>query len=134
VTPAPPPPDPDAPLTEPVQLVLGRFVAWASTHAGAACPGAAELGAPVLDPWGTPLAITCTDQPANQIVGVISAGPDRVAGTADDIGSWQLPREVTDRVRGVRWKAAAPPRTVPAKSRPGQRPRRDDFDDIPAQR
>jgi hypothetical protein len=132
-----PPPDPSAGLAGRVTEVLVRFTAWSKDHAGAACPSAAELG-PVLDPWGKPLAITCTDQPANQIVGVISAGPDGVAGTADDIGSWQLPREVTDRVRGARWKASPavpPPRTAPPRTAPPRtRPHRDDYDDIPTQR
>jgi hypothetical protein len=143
-----PPPDPSAGLAGQITQVLTRFTAWSKDHAGAPCPGAAELGDPVLDPWGQPLAITCTDQPANQIIGVISAGPDRVAGTADDIGSWQLPREVTDRVRGARWKAApvvpsswpapprpAPPRPAPPRPAPPRpRPHHDDFDDIPTQR
>jgi serine/threonine-protein kinase len=132
-----PPPDPSAGLAARMTEVLARFTAWSKDHAGAACPSAAELGDPVVDPWGRPLAITCTDQPANQIVGVISAGPDGVAGTADDIGSWQLPREVTERGRGSRWKAApavSPPRPAPPRSPPRPRPHRDDFDDIPTQR
>jgi hypothetical protein len=138
VTPRPPsPPDPSAELAGQMTQVLARFTAWSKDHAGAACPGAAELGDPVLDPWGKPLAITCTDQPANQIVGVISAGPDGEAGTADDIGSWQLPRDVTDRVRGARWRTAAPPpppRPPPAPPPARPRPHRDAFDDIPTQR
>jgi hypothetical protein len=143
--PAPPPPDRDAELAEAMTHVLTRFADWAKDHAGAPCPSAAELGAPVRDPWGKPLTITCTDQPANQIVGVISMGPDGAAGTADDIGSWQLPREVTDRARGPRWKAAPPVKPAPAKPalvkpapvKPAPakpRPPRDDFDDIPTQR
>jgi len=136
--PAPPPaPDPEAELAGPMTELLDRFLAWAKDHAGAACPGAAALGDPVLDPWGQPLAITCTDQPANQIVGAISSGPDGVSGTADDHFSWQQPREVTERVRGQRWKAAPPTpptRPGPARPRPNPRPRRDDFDDIPTHR
>jgi len=131
-----PPPDPSTVLAGQMTEVLARFAAWSKDHAGAACPSAAELGAPVLDPWGKPLAITCTDQPANQIVGVVSVGPDGLAGTADDIGSWQLPRAVTDRVRGGRWRAAPPvpsPRPTPPRPTP-PRLHRDDFDDIPTQR
>lgn len=112
-----------------------RFVAWSRDHAGAPCPDAAQLGGPVRDPWGTPLELTCTDQPANQIIGAISSGPDRASGTVDDIGSWQLGREVTGLVHGARWTAAPsrPARPAsPAKPRPS-RPRPDD-DDIPTER
>jgi hypothetical protein len=131
-----PPPDPSAELAGPMTDLLDRFTAWSKDHAGAACPRAAELGDPVLDPWGNPLAITCTDQPANQVIGVVSAGKDGVAGTMDDIGSWQLSREVTERVRGPRWKAAAAPpvRPGPVRPRPTPRTRHDAFDDIPTQR
>ena len=122
--------DPRAALAGQMTQVLSRFKAWSRGHAGAACPSAAELGEPVQDPWGKPLAITCTAQPANQIVGVITAGPDGVTGTPDDIGSWQLQREVTDRVRGKPWKPAA---AVPMP-RPARKARRDDFNDIPTQR
>jgi len=136
--PVPSPPDPGAELAGRITQVLTRFTAWSNDHAGAPCPSAAELGDPVQDPWGQPLAITCTDQPANQIIGVISAGPDQMPGTADDIGSWQLPREVTDRVRGARWKAApvvSPPRPAPPRPTPPRsRPHRDDFEDIPTER
>ncbi|HMG24447.1 MAG TPA: serine/threonine-protein kinase, partial [Kofleriaceae bacterium] len=75
VPPAPAPATSDAELARGMAQVLTRFVAWSRDHAGAACPSAAELGAPD-DPWGKSLGVTCTDQPANQIVGVVSAGPD----------------------------------------------------------
>jgi serine/threonine-protein kinase len=134
--PPPPPPDPNAELARQMAQVLTRFVAWSRDHAGAPCPGAVQLGEPVRDRWGKPLEITCTDQPANQIIGAISAGPDGVPGTADDIGSWQLGRDVTDLVRGARWTVApvrpARPTPAPAKPRPS-RPRPDD-DDIPSER
>jgi hypothetical protein len=71
------------------------------------------LGVPD-DPWGHQPAITCTDQPNDQIVGVISAGPDGKPGTADDIASWQLDRGVTELVRGTRWTAT--------RSRPARKP------------
>jgi hypothetical protein len=79
------------------------------------------LGAPA-DPWGHPLAITCTEQPGDQIAGAISVGPDGKRDTADDIASWKLGRDVTDVVRGARW--SGPPRrqaerpASPAKPRP----------------
>jgi serine/threonine protein kinase len=110
-TAAPPPPvakpDPNAEITDRMTAALTSFSAWSRDHAGAPCPDAAALG-DVRDPWGAPIQITCVDQPANQIVGAISAGPDGVVGTHDDIASWQLGREVTALVEGRRWVAAAP--------------------------
>jgi serine/threonine-protein kinase len=138
--PSPPssPPDPKAELSRPMKAALGSFVAWAHDHAGAPCPRASLLGPPVNDPWGHPLELTCTDQPANQIVGAISAGPDGAIGTQDDIGSWQLGRDVTDIVHGARWAATARPApTSPVRptrpARPVGRPRIEN-DDIPRER
>jgi hypothetical protein len=121
-----------------MKAALGSFVAWAHDHAGAPCPRASLLGPPVNDPWGHPLELTCTDQPANQIVGAISAGPDGAIGTQDDIGSWQLGRDVTDIVHGARWAATARPApTSPVRptrpARPVGRPRIEN-DDIPRER
>jgi hypothetical protein len=46
--------------------------------------GGGYIDAPSLvDPWGTSIAYWCSDDAAN----VISAGPDRTFGTADDITS-----------------------------------------------
>jgi hypothetical protein len=135
--PAPAKPDPGAALAARMTAVLGRFAAWSSEHAGAPCPDASALGGDAGDPWGHPFVLTCTGQPENQIVGLISAGPDGVNGNDDDVASWQLGHDVTDLVRGSRWvtaavapaaaSAAAPPeptrparprRTGPAKPRP----------------
>ena len=136
---APAPPDPSVELGKGMARMISRFVAWSRDHAGAPCPRADEIGPPVLDPWGKSLAITCTDQPAKQIIGVVSSGRDGIAGNDDDVGSWQLVREigrdVIDQLRGPRWtaaparpaKPAAPPRPRPA------RPKVDD-DDIPTTR
>jgi hypothetical protein len=145
---APPPPDPQAELSRQMKALLSGFAAWSREHAGARCPRALALGAPVSDPWGHPLELTCSDQPANQIIGAISAGPDGVLGTPDDVGSWQLGRDVTDLVHGARWvtkretspaqapvpgsPAAAKP-TRPAKPAKPAPPKYDD-DDIPAER
>src|SRR5262249_3276106 len=75
-TPPPPPPpkplDPEAQVTPHMKTVLTRFVAWSKDHAGAACPDVAALGVTEQDPWGHPLVLTCSDQPANQIIGAIS--------------------------------------------------------------
>ena len=134
--PVPPPaPDPDAELAKQMKAVLAGFVAWSRDHAGAPCPSSSALGAAVQDPWGHPLQLTCTDQPANQIAGAVSAGPDGAPGTPDDVGSWQLGRDVTDIVHGARWVAAARPGPVkPVKPvKPATRPRIDN-DDIPSER
>ena len=102
-----------------MKTVLGRFAAWSRDHAGAPCPDGALLGGVVLDPWGHPIELTCTDQPADQLVGAVSAGPDGIMGSGDDVASWGLGRDVTDLVRGPRWRAtpAAPTRRRPARDR-----------------
>jgi serine/threonine protein kinase len=100
--------DTDAVLADRMREVLTRFARWAPDHAGAPCPDILALGPAVLDPWNQPLSLTCTDQPQNQIIGVVSPGPDATAGTADDVGSWQLARTVTDLAFGTRWTVAAP--------------------------
>jgi serine/threonine-protein kinase len=124
---APPaPPDPNVQLAGRMTAVLNGFTAWARDHAGAPGPKPSALAAAVNDPWGNPIEITCTDQPANQIIGAISAGPDGKLGTPDDIGSWQLGHDVTDLVRGARWVAAPPKPARPS------RPKQDD--DIPRER
>jgi serine/threonine protein kinase len=102
-----PTPDPRAALAERMKTILTSFVGWARGHAGAPCPDATVLAVSVNDPWGHALRITCTDQPGDQIVGAISAGPDGVLDTPDDIPSWQLGRDVTDTVRGARWVVVA---------------------------
>jgi len=112
-------PDPNVELAKQMKGVLARFVEWSHSHAGAPCPKSSVLGASVQDPWGHPIELTCTDQPANQIIGAISAGPDGALGTQDDVGSWQLGRDVTDAVHGTRWVAAA---VRPATSRPTSKP------------
>jgi hypothetical protein len=88
-----------------IKDTLSRFVAWSHDHAGARCPDAAALGA-ALDPWGQPLQIVCSDQPADQLAGILSFGPDRTPGTHDDVVSWTLGAEVADLVRGPRWSAS----------------------------
>ncbi len=108
-TPAPPTP-PSAAVS--IRAALAAFVAWSHTHAGAPCPDVVALGEVPADPWGHTLRLTCTDQPADQMIGAISAGPDGAPGTADDIASWHLGSDVTDLVRGPSWLtavAASPP-------------------------
>jgi general secretion pathway protein G len=63
--------------------------AWRSRHPNDECPTTARLvadrmldrGSKAHDPWGTPYVISCSEDE----VTVLSAGPDRRQGTADDI-------------------------------------------------
>ncbi len=129
--PAPPPAapapapkaDPAADVAPRMKQVLARFVTWSTDHAGAPCPDASTFGVAATDPWGHPFQLTCTDQPANQIVGLVSAGPDGAPGTDDDIASWQLGNDVTEIVRGSRWQVAAPPaKSVVVAKQPAKQP------------
>jgi serine/threonine protein kinase len=136
--PAPPPIDPrPAQAKAELRALLAAFMAWAEHHAGAPCPAAADLlggGEAIggargarLDPWGRAYELTCTDQPADQIVGVRSSGPDGALETDDDLVSWTLD-DVMKLVRGSRWKAALAraPQPVPAlrpAPAPAARPR-----------
>src|SRR5262249_16615949 len=95
-----------------IHEALAAFVTWSRSHAGEPGPSARDLAGAgdahaLEDPWGHALAITCTDQPADQLAGAVSAGPDGVFETGDDVKSWLLGREVTDLVQGTRWNAAA---------------------------
>ncbi|HEY5951625.1 MAG TPA: serine/threonine-protein kinase, partial [Kofleriaceae bacterium] len=78
--PAAKPADPAIELAARTKTVLERFTAWSRDHAGAPCPDVATLGVNVNDPWGHPFQITCTNQPGDQIVGAVSAGPDGAPG------------------------------------------------------
>ena len=93
-----------------MRTALTAFTRWSPSHVGAPCPSAGELvGDPheIDDPWGHAMAITCTDQPAGQIIGVVSQGPDGAPGTGDDVASWRLGADVTGIVSGPRWVAQA---------------------------
>jgi 2-oxoglutarate dehydrogenase E2 component (dihydrolipoamide succinyltransferase) len=99
-------PDPQVAIATQMRTVLARFAEWSRDHAGAPCPDGAALGVATLDPWGHPIELTCTDQPADQMIGANSGGSDGVMGNDDDVASWTLGRDVTDLVRGARWKSA----------------------------
>jgi hypothetical protein len=105
--PAPPPVDHrgDDALAQ-IKAAVAAMKPWTQAHPKDACPTPAALGAPAADPWGTALVVTCTEQPANQLVGVTSAGPDTKLGTDDDLHSWSLGEDVTALVAGARWKPA----------------------------
>jgi Protein kinase domain len=92
---------------------LSTFATWSRDHLGAPCPDATTLALD-HDPWSQAIRITCSDQPADQIIGAISAGPDRVFGTSDDLQSWTLGSEVSKLVQGPRWTAKA---SAPAEHR-----------------
>jgi hypothetical protein len=69
-----------------VAEAVGRY--W-SAH-GDTCPASLAqlriegfLASPPIDPWGEPLLYGCIDSPRSFVV--LSKGPDRLAGTADDI-------------------------------------------------
>jgi serine/threonine-protein kinase len=131
--PSPPPAAPSEPKLDAradmvkrvVPMVVG-FVKWSASHKGAPCPSVKELepvvgAAKLQDSWGRPVTVTCTDQPAQQIIGIVSAGPDGVAGNRDDVASWTLGDEVTELLAGPRWvgKAVRPkPATTPTRPRP----------------
>jgi hypothetical protein len=120
----PPSPEARAALVAQIKDTLRRFIAWSHAHPGARCPDAAALGAG-LDPWGQPLQIVCSDQPADQVAGVLSYGPDGEPGSRDDVVSWALGTDVTDLARGPRWSAsrgvAAPGGGRPGGAHPGPR-------------
>ena len=79
--PAPNPAPPSAPskeaeLATAMKSVLATLATWAADHKGAACPDVAALGVTTVDAWGRPFRITCTDQPADQMIGIVSSGVD----------------------------------------------------------
>ena len=92
-----------------MKTAFAKFAVWSKdpANAGAPCPDAAALAA-ATDPWGHALRITCSDQPANQSIGAVSAGPDGAFDTEDDIASWQLGSDITAAVRGPRWVVKPP--------------------------
>ncbi len=124
-------PGPRELMTQQIRDGLAAFATWASTHPGAPCPRLADLGGPIVDPWGHPVQLTCTDQPADQIIGVRSFGPDGAPATDDDVASWQLGNEITSLVRGSRWVGTRP--VKPKRVRPKPKPRPDN-DGIPTTR
>jgi serine/threonine-protein kinase len=95
-----------------IAAALTAFATWAAAHASAPCPTIAALGDP-RDAWNRALVVTCDRQPADHQIGLVSLGPDGQLGTADDIESWTLPRELTTAVRGKRRKSAGKPHERP---------------------
>jgi hypothetical protein len=105
-----------------MKTVLEHFSTWSKDHAGAPCPDVATLGVDATDPWGHPFKTTCTDQPGDQTIGVLSLGADGAAGTPDDIASWSLGRDVTDLARGARWTTAVAAKPATTKPAPVTKP------------
>jgi hypothetical protein len=112
-------------MVQRVMPVVAAFIKWSASHQGAPCPSAKELeplvggAAKLHDSWGRAMTITCTDQPAQQAIGIVSAGPDGVLGTLDDVASWTLGNEVTNLLSGPRWVV----KQVRPKPAPPKRPR-----------
>ena len=115
-----------------IAQIIHGFTPWWMQHrtaglahaAHAPCPSGHELASfaspstvGMIDPWGHEIVVTCTAQPADQIVGAISAGPDGVVGSADDVVSWQLGPDVTEPIRGPRWAPAPEPASEAAPER-----------------
>jgi general secretion pathway protein G len=77
---------------------VGDAAARFMAGAGAGCPkGIEELVAQgelskgdAKDPWGTPYVFRCPGTQDTDGVDVISWGPDKADGTADDIRSWEI--------------------------------------------
>jgi eukaryotic-like serine/threonine-protein kinase len=125
LAPAPDQPTPDEVARGRVRAVLVAFGEWARTHAGAPCPTVEALAvADRVDPWQQPLQLTCTDQPGDQQIGVRSAGADGALGTADDITSWTMSKDITSLVHGARWTASAPGKPASEGAKAGAAPAR----------
>ncbi len=134
---APPPPAPIDAAVAPVDTkgpmleAVARFAVWSRGHAGAPCPTSRDVAGDagdLLDAWSHPMTMTCTAQPSDQMIGLVSAGPDGKAGTADDIASWNTSPEIAALLHGPRWgrpvhregppTPAPPPAPAPAKPKP----------------
>jgi len=116
--------EPVKPATDPIAetaarmgKLAGAFDAWSHEHPTATCPTADDLAfgdnTILTDAWKHPLVVTCTAQPSHQMIGIVSPGPDGVAGNADDVASWTFP-EVAPLVKGKRWQ----PKSSSSKSKP----------------
>ncbi|HEX4456067.1 MAG TPA: serine/threonine-protein kinase [Kofleriaceae bacterium] len=139
--PAPAPPPPVAKPTPPaapaptnrdnaiaqIRVTIEAFHGWTKAHPRDACPTSDELGA-AADPWGGRLVITCTDQPGDQIVGVMSPGPDGKLGTGDDLESWALGADIAQLARGPRWHPAPAAQKPVIKAHPKPQPATNDDD------
>ncbi len=109
-----------------IKRVLDAFRGWAARHPDQLCPSIEDMRRAMddppaaEDPWGQRLSITCTGQPADQMIGVISAGPDGVFDNQDDIKSWTLDGKITRVVAGPRWQPSRPSATEPSAPTPGK--------------
>ena len=88
--------------------------AWRAEHGDwpADCPGAAAAlirPAPQADPWGTPYSCIREDPPR-----VVSAGPDRSFGTADDLAYRLDGKGIVAATDGAPAAVAAPTTPLPA--------------------
>ena len=148
VEPAPPAVTPEDPkradTIRRIRNVALGFVRWAETHKETPCPTAKDLALYIggtskfQDGWGHPLTLTCTGQPEQQRIGLVSAGPDGIANTRDDVQSWLLGDDVTEVLVGARWVAKVKPKPTPKGTTTPKRPGapvlpRGPDDDIPTE-
>lgn len=106
-----------------MRRVADAFATWAPHHLGAPCPDGAALGVDVRDGSGATMRITCTDQPADQIIGIVSPGPDGSFGTSDDMSSWQIATNTLP-LKGPRWvtRDATHTKSSPGHTQPKVKP------------
>jgi len=74
------------------KLAFEAYGEWAVTHPHSICPTsiyelASVLGEDAGDPWGRSYRMICTD---DRVV-IVSAGPDGIFGTSDDISNLRAP-------------------------------------------
>lgn len=103
-----------------MRVLLHAFEMWSKQREEVvgACPQVAELGVQLEAELAVHLHLTCAEQPKGQRIGIVWDGPDGIAGSADDVKSWQVPASVVAPAVGARWGA---PKAAPA--RPPRRPK-----------
>lgn len=79
-----------------VGVTTRAVLEWQERHPGHVCPRALQealpagpAGATPRDPWGEPLVYRCPGTASVDGFDLLSTGPDRRAGTADDIPGWE---------------------------------------------
>lgn len=126
--PAEPPAPAPAPSKEELLLELmadglKRFATWATVNVNAPCPSSKMLGLTQPDPWGNALRVTCSEQPSDEKIGLISAGEDGRFQSADDVFSWKLEFD-RSYVKGPHWGSRA------VRAKPVSRPAIDHLSEI----
>jgi hypothetical protein len=91
--------DPIRPVESQARRLRAAILRWQTAHDTDRCPDVRSLRSegflgvsdPDRDPWGSPFTFTCQSD-----VTVVSIGPDRIAGTLDDLA---VPRGFVGRKR-----------------------------------